>query len=473
MARDSLTKLFVKKGGFEVINTTPFTIFFAVNFPITKDSVETEGYWKLKTGESRKFERTFYGVEPKINVYAESSNSDIKLLREAFDLPSSYNGKTYYQPQYSSNGVYAPIKPDGVFDYKTSYNDYLKPEDEAYYVLFASQNGEYTQDTSFDYYNAKNSHQQKDIEFYEGKFLIEERLLPYVYENELFENEHEAISTYINKSKSLRASLERQVKYKKLMDNNYDFGYFPYTLGVSFNSYWDDNDLGVKIQNKWLDTNILSGEMPFNEGDIITSFDGVPVFSSEDLFVLLHDHALNLYGGIANPIPFSLSRGSEIINGKTLYFFNPDFPWKKIPGWKKFLMGLSDSALYGFDDDLYIAFTKNDPWKGWQYVQDKSRLVQFSDVSYFTGNIGGIFVSPGRFLFQKAVKRQVIKTGISKRLTSLATTVILESGEAVVWSFGNKSPVLSQKKFLEEMKEQAFFGAGVGIITGSFSLKRK
>lgn len=473
LARDTLTKLFIKKGEFEVVNTTPFTVYFVVNFPITKDSVETEGYWKLEAGESQRFERTFYGVNPRINVYAHTSNSETHLVKEAFGLSSSQVGRIYYQSGSYSKGFYYPIKPIRSFKYTTYYNSNQKPEHDSYHVLFASSSGQYLDDDLHYHHDLKNQYVSSSVEFHKGQFLIMERRLPYIYENESFNDHEEAVNTFLGKAKALRSSIQRKVRYDELMAESYQSGHFPYMLGISMNSYFGNNSLGVKVYDKWKFTNLLGGSVPFEEGDVITSFNDTPVFSPQDLYVLLHNHALSLYGGIAKPIDFDVFRDNQMISGQTLYFFNPNFPWIEIPWWKKALWGLADAVTYGFDDDLYQAFTARDPWKGWRYVQDKSRLVQFSDKSYFTGNVAGVFVSPGRFLVQGIVKKQIRKLGMRRGIASMATTVTLEGGEAVIWTFGNKSPIQTQEQFLEEMKQNVFFGVGIGVVAGSFSLKKR
>lgn len=440
--------IFENDAEFVIKNITPFDIYFSVNFQYTKDKHETIGWYHLESGETKTFNRTFYGVHPQVSIYAESANNSSELVRLAYKLNYNEAGKVYYQGIEGQDSIFKPIVEGDTFNLQTILDDY-NTDKNSVPVLFSTV------------FSPKKIDK---YEFSETNFEIVDNSFPEIYVDK-------DKSKWTSKARAINSSLKRQVKYNKSIRG---IGDIPYILGL--NTY-DENgifDLGVTVSNVIFEKNIIGQDFPFKSGDRILSFAGQEVFTNKDLTILLYDHATSLDGGIGVPIPFTILRSGQLLKGNTLYFFNPNYNgWPSSDWWKSILVGVVDALSLGFDYDLYESFTKSEPWKAWQYLQLKARLRQLNKGYFLVGNLGGAIFSPGRLLLQKPVKRSLGHMGLRGGIAKLGTTMGLEIAEGVIWTYGGSSPLLTQEEFVKLLEDEIKFTAGFGFAVGSFNRIRK
>jgi len=440
--------IFENDAKFTIKNITPYDIYFSVNFQYTKDKHETIGWYFLESGETKTFNRTFYGVHPQVSIYAESASKSSELVRLAYDLPSNELGKVYYQGIDGQASIFKPIVEGDKFNLLTILDDY-NTEENSVPVLFS---------TVF------SPKKDNEYEFSQTNFEIVDNSFPEIYTDK-------DKSKWTSKAKAINSSLKRQVKYNKSIRG---VEYMPYLLGLNTYDEYGMFDLGVTITNVIFEKNIIGQEFPFSPGDRVLSFAGQEVFTNKDLTILLNDHATSLAGGIGVPIPFTILRNGKLLKGNTLYFFNPKYHgWPSSDWWKSILVGVADALSLGFDYDLYESFTKTEPQKAWQYLQLKARLRQLNKGYFLVGNLGGAIFSPGRLLLQKPVKRSLGRMGLKGGIARMGATMGLEVAEGIIWTYGGSSPLLTQEEFTKMLKEEIKFTAGFGFALGSFNRIRK
>ncbi|MEE1962005.1 hypothetical protein V1387_04855 [Allomuricauda taeanensis] len=446
-------------GTFVVRNAAPYKIAIVINYQFSRDSSHTQGWYHLEAGEETTFTREFRGIRPHLDIYAQSSGDESELIKElnggSYDAPK----RKYFQPSANQAKIFKAIHPTEKIEYKSLAVVEENENYETYPVAFIDNIGA----------------EEQYPGYYTGDYTIYDLDFPSLADH--YDSEEDIIE--FNKKSSIKAkelnrSLENMMFSKKKFKNfSYDS---PFMLGIQLEDFNGIYGLGVRVSNNFYTTDIFNNESPFKMGDIITSFAGQAVFGIHDLHALLYKHANNVSsGGIGKPIPFTLIRGNQEFSGKTMYRFNANYyGWPDDECFEAFFHGLFDALAIGFDDELVSAwYGSEEEAKAWKYLQTKVRLKQLYPNCSFVGTILGGVGSPGRLIFQGAVKKQLVRVGLSRSMSSIVSASFLEGAENVFWTIGNKPPLISEYDFSQHLKQNAKDGVAFGFAFASFDLIRR
>ncbi|MEM7186999.1 MAG: hypothetical protein AAF466_10100 [Bacteroidota bacterium] len=438
---------------FEV--SAPYKLAVAINYQFSRDSSATEGWYHIDAGDQLEISRQFRGIKPHLDVFAKSSAKEQDLILNIFEDAEEYISVKYFQPQFEEAKIFKPIHETEVFDYRTLATS--EEEDPLETITVAFVDGIYAENVSGDIH--LGSYTFYDLDF------------PSIFDHEYIENPEEFHQVSLSKAKELHRSLENKLEDDELFDVYILDS--PVVLGLTLTDYNGFSNLGVVVKDHY-EKDIFGNRTPFQVGDIITSFDGQNVFGIHDLRVPLYKHATSLSGGIAKPIAFTAIRGDQKISGQTTYRFNRSYTgWPKDESSSAFWAGARDAITWGFDDEMYKILVGQNEWEGWRYLQKKIRLKQFYSGAYLRGNFGGTIISPGRLVFQKALKKTLVKSGINRSLSRIMSASLLEGAENVLWTIGNRSPSATETQFIEEMIINGRDGMLFGLAFASADIIRK
>ncbi|HEX2079683.1 MAG TPA: hypothetical protein VHG08_18350 [Longimicrobium sp.] len=355
------------RGSLEVTNLNPVPVMVAIRYPLSADSVVTQGWYRLAPGESRRFVRKFRGVEPAFAVHGHSV-ADPALMRWLHGQGDDAPGRRYFSGPVPGRIAAAAFA-------------IRAPAREA--------PGAAPRVAGFAPVPAMNERGRKH-----RVVLKDERFLD-VYRAAAQGGGPDSLKKAASQMARLQGALHHQhwfVRTFKDPVREYPFG----LAGLA-----DGNGpflVGVDIKQVPAAT-IWGDEYPLQAGDRLLSLDGQPVYSAEDLLSVLWDHATDtLDGGIRKPMAFTALRGAEEVSGKTTYFFNEEhFRRSDREAQRATLVGGFDSFTLGFGCQLRSLFGSDFSRRrrAWNCQQEKARLRQQYHKNYVTGEMLSILIPVG------------------------------------------------------------------------------
>lgn len=467
-----------KIASYTLINLEPYKIYYVLHYPVGQGLERTEGWWSLKPGEKRTGQLIFpAGVTPAVHVHAHSGDPDV--VRWAFDLPEDHDGRVFYEGGPGDEVTFQSVTNE-ILDRRVRSGSRTRPEPNMDLVAFVRVP---LSDTK----HPKGLHTFTSDQF--KSIFAEAGLRP--GENPL--------PIYIDRAKVLGAALSRQAKFSRSWPNPGED--FPYYTGLELEDHNGAEFPGLLVTAVNAKTTIFGDEMPFQVGDIITSFADASVFHPAGLHTLLYDHATDREKGAHVPIDVQLIRENRIQSLQTLCFFNEGH-WKRtdseLSQAHAFASGVEETVGLGktggavlegalryagtaawnflewtaiegdIHEDMEPKEFRNPVEQHWEIRQTHTRLQQMYPKAFEAGTWAG-FVTPSapRLLFTKTLGKNLVKRGLSRTAASVTSSVTLEMVEGVVWTIGSSSPLRTNQQVLDDIKKVMPFAAAGGLVSAS------
>ncbi len=461
-----------------LVNLEPYKIYYVLHYPVGEGTERTVGWWSLEPGEKRTVRLEFaIGVAPEVYVHAQSGDRDV--VRWAWNLQDSHNGLVYFEGGDQDVVVFQSIK-DEKMDLQVragSKTHPLEGMELAGFVLVPLS-------------DAKHPH---------GLHVFSSDQFASIFDQSGLSAAKDPLALYAKRAKVLSEAFSRQAKFQRSWPN--PGSDFPYYTGLALEDHNGADYPGLLVAAVDAKTTIFGDEIPFREGDVITTFGGTTVFHPAGLHTLLYAHATDREKGIQVPIAVQYVRDKQLYNVNTLFFFNEGH-WKRaeddLEKAHAFAAGIEETvgmsktggaavevgvknvgrAIWNF---IEWSAVEGDPWEDmepveyrnpikehWEIRQTHARLQQMYPDAFDAGTwVGFVTPSAPRLLFTKTLGKSMVKRGLSRTAASIATSVTLEIAEGVIWTVGTSSPLQSRDQILSDIKAVIPFSAAGGLISGS------
>lgn len=380
-----------------ILNANPYPCSVAVKYQSAPNTWKTIGWLQFRPGERKTVTATFFWVEPKFFVAAESH--DAKLL--SF-LTEGGDGTVYFVGNDISG--HAPKNRD---------IDLAEVEDE-------------------------NEVELEEIGFVratagEEIYILTDRLFQdAVLRNDGTEvgDEEEGFELIREKATHLYESLHRQKQFEETFKSESD-----YPFQFEFNMTDDPEQgfmyLGVTLTDVRSET-LHGDQIQLRNGDVLIGIGSgekpvTPIYATADAYIALHEHALDTEnGGITKPLKFIIMRDKQLLQIESFYLFSPDFNWDDVSAGRAFFENGVNSLTLGFWPRIVAAFS-DDPHALWKTNERLGRLKQFHPNATAIGGIVGLvaptptkFFKIGKGLMARRLLSSTVVNGISVEFLRLA-----------------------------------------------------
>jgi hypothetical protein len=316
----------------------------------------------------------------------------------------------------------------------------------------------------------------------------------------------------LNASLQSAAKLAESVSRQVFFDANWSTGPPPFLLGAALVDFNGPLNPGIGLTNA-LPMTIFGVDSPLEDGDVVVSINGDPVFGERDLYQLLVNHGLSRQHGIGVPLTLEIYRQGydSMLRVQTTYVFNENFReysgdrqgpafWygmtepiffggaefatcagsNLLKGFGNLLSAFAQGLCEGMDGedcgDSELPFEYHDVAEcNWQQTQLSALARQkhhqlFSDAQW----LGIVSPSGVRLLAGKTLRRRAVRSFGASALTRAVVDAGLESVETALWSLGTAPPGEPLAERLQKAGVDASYGAGMGFVSGIIihSIKR-
>lgn len=449
----------------KVCNTAPYAVNYALNYPIDEHEFQTDGLKKLEAGQCRDLERNFPDeIEPAFNLYAR--NVDPNDLRWLYNLGQEHPGIL----EWTGDGTSQCVNENSIS-----------------HIV----NNALPQNCSTEYKGFVKVETDKPDED-EWIYFIQDAALGIGLGN--FKGTREDfLKVSRHQTKEQYQAIENQKQYQMTWEGRekpYDFGFSLENNPTDYSRFKP----GVRIEEVVPKT-IFQDEMPFQRGDILISLNGQNVYSYEDAYPILHEHATSMKKGILVPYSFSIIRSGQVVEGLSTYFFNErywpspedDKLWAMYFGvanamtigaealghctLKKIGNGVLDLAREIFDKNKKIKQSDSESFRKcrWRTNQYTARVKQkYLDYHDNAAWLGLITPSAPRLIFTGMLTKSAARV-VGPGLARIAATTALETVETVAWTIRDSSPLTTHEELLRDAKHVAPYGAGIGFVAALIS----
>lgn len=352
------------EGTLEVTNLTPLPVDVAIRYPGNRDSVITQGWYRLNAGESRTFARKFRGIQPEFAVYGHTAGSP-QLTRWLHGQGDDTSGRRYF-----SGNVPGPVTTAG-FHIRGRAEDAQGP---------ATRTARFAAVAAMD--ERGRAH----------RVVLKDQRFAAVYQAAAQAGSDDPVRAAAERMETLAGALHHQHWFARTFKDPQRE--YPFALA----GLEDANGpllpgVNIKLAPQ---TTIWGDAYPLKAGDELLSLDGHPIHGPEDLLSVLWDHATDtLSGGIREPMAFTVRRGGEEVSGRTTYFFNEEhFLPSAQEARRATMVGGFDSFTLGFSCQLGSIFGRefSRRRRAWNCQQEKARLQQQYRKNYVTGEMLSILI---------------------------------------------------------------------------------
>ena len=449
----------------KVCNSAPYYVNYALNYPINEHESQTDGLKKLGPGQCRDLERNFPDeIEPAFNLYAKNRHPG--YLRWLYNLEKDHPGII----EWSGDATFQCISDKSISHIPNT----------------GSPQNCSTEVKGFIHVETDKPDEDEWV------YFIQDAALSIGLGN--FKGTREEFLKVSRKqTKEQRKAIENQIQFLKTWggkERPYDFGFVLKNNPSEYSRFKP----GIKIEGVVPNT-IFQDEMPFQPGDILISLEGKTVYSYEDAYLILHEHASSIKKGILVPYSFSVIRAGQIVQGFSTYFFNErywpspeeDKLWAMYFGVagavtlgaeaighctiKKIGNGTWDLVLDIFDKEATIERSESESfekcrWRTNQYAaRVKQKYLDFHDNAAW---LGLITPSAPRLILTGALKKKMARA-LGPGLARIAATTALETAETVAWTIIDSTPLTNNEEILRDIKHVAPYGAGIGFVAALIS----
>lgn len=437
----------------EICNAAPYTINYSVNYPISKTKDKSTSLVELASGKCTSFVREFNGVESQFYVHAQS-------IRDEANVTWAYS------PNISSGDqVIFPANEHNI-DRKRFISSYKEP--------FALAR------------NIKQERKESSWSFliYDGSF----NFIPF-NDNEC---SYSCMQMALSRAKELSDAFNRQISYEKNFRNKD----VPFFIAGEMTDLNGPFNVGLQV-NKAITKSIKGFPLSIRDGDVLVSMNGKTVFSPEDFYILLHQHATSYEGGIEEPIMLEAIRGNKIISMQSTYFFNRKYwGYSSKQETETIVNGVIDAVTLGYTakakcgagKTLYTV-AKGLDWVAkklsershssreikeidfdkcvWKHTQTIAKQRQFGgDLFDNAAWLSVVTPSAPRLLLSKAMGKKGVKIFGSRQTGRMLSTVAGETAETLLWTINGASPLSSTEQIIGDLKKTAPYAVAIGVVAG-------
>lgn len=449
----------------KICNSAPYAVQYAINYPIGENESQTEGMKNLNPSQCRDLERNFPNdIEPAFNLYARNVHPND--LRWIYNLGQEHPGII----EWSGEATYQCVKDNGI----SNVSD--------------NTSSEYCSTEHKGFVQVETDRPEED----EWIYFIQDAALSIDLGNFKGTRE-EFLSVSRNQTQEQFQALKTQAQHQITWGGKER----PYGFGLVFENNPSDFSRfkpGIKIREV-IPKTIFQDNMPFQSGDILISIADKNVYSYEDAYPILHDHASSIKKGILVPYKFKVIRNGQVIEGSSTHFFNERY-WPSPKEDKLWAMyfgavnamtigaeafthcgikilggGVWDFALSIFDKEGKVERSDSENlekcrWRTNQYTaRVKQKYLNYHDNAAWLGLISP---SAPRLLLTGVLKKKMARV-VGPGLARITATTALETVETVVWTIRDSSPLTTNEELIRDVKHVAPYGAGIGFVAALIS----
>lgn len=454
---------FVQAAALHVVNATPFSVQLVVARRATDKDFHTFGWLTVDAGGKWSTAQVFRGVTPDFAVFAQSSGEDADIVQYCYESQIGSDGPFQITwDDASGPELYVTNQPLDVVQLQGAS---LPPG--ARWATFARPS-------------------YRDSE----KHIYIHKLQPPAGFSWLQDQRVDAdvLAAQCGEASMAREVLKRQRMWKEWGEASLR----PYSLGITVDPKDAFDEPGIMIVDA--SPTLPSGHaMHFQAGDVIEWLGRRRIYSHNDLYGALHEHAEDRARGIGEAIPFVVRRGDTLLHGNTSYWFEKEW-WRRsssisISETGAFVSGVIDGVTIGFgpraqatfdaagtigmnalkwawsqiDEEYHPSYEELDDWdeKTWYYVQIRGMQRQWFPEARQAGDVVGAFTS---------VPRGILKVAGGKALRRFAGSMVgsisFEVVEGLVWSEIADPAVV---RTAEERRRAITIQIGVSVVGGGIA----
>lgn len=448
----------------EVCNSTPYYVHYSLNYRLSKKSGETtEKLRSLDPGSCATVTKKFKDISPLYYVHAESIQNGTHIMW--VHAPNIGKMDQIYWPTAEYKGA------------KFSCIGYCDGSSEKLPFAEAKKTAAHGRRSSWEFFIYDPS----------VSFLTESP-------DQCTGN---CKKIALNRASDLSNAIDRQIQFATTWKNKA----LPYFISTKVTDPNGPFNVGVTLEGIIPQT-MFGDDTSLREGDIVYSINGITVFSPQDLFIPLYQHATSHDAGIERPIKLGISRNenSYIIN--TVFYFNYYY-WGSQPSDELKTIGYSVAdtvslglaaqsicvseagaqvgrnigswlgekiAKNGFDTNINLGHSKviDVPLCIWETKQEIARLRQY-DSKLFENSAWFAIVTPSlpRLLLSEEAARGLRVAGLTRGAARTLTTIALETSETILWTINSASPLTSTSESIRDVRRIAPYAVGAGLIAGT------